>query len=314
MRKHRTLVLGAIFASMALIAVACSSGGDENSPSTQTSATDAPMDKGDIAVGVSGAFAENQLVAEMYAQVLEQSGYTVSREFDLESRDVSNTALENGEIDLKPEYLGYELPTLDKNADASGTSEEVYGRLVTAAGDNGLVVYAYSPANSTNAFAVTKAYADENSVTSLTELAPLAGDLTLGGPPDCPKRDFCIPGLEDVYGITFADFKPLDFGGPLTVSALKSGAINVGLLFSLDPNINTEDFVVLTDDENLQVAGNFVPLVREEVANDELGATLDAVTTTLTDAEMIDMVGQVQNDHMDVSDVANDYLTQKGLL
>ena len=311
MRKHRRLVLGATLLALALTAAACGSGGDDSGNDGDGGDT-AP--KGDITVGVSGAFAESQLVAEMYAQVLEDAGWTVTRELDIESRDVGNAALESGEIDLKPEYLGYELPTLDPDADTSGTPEEVAPRLQEAAQANGLTTYAFSPANSTNVFVVTQDTADEYSLTDMSSLAGPAGDLTLGAPPDCPKRDFCEPGLKKVYGIEFAEVRPLDFGGPKTVAALKSGAVQVGLLFSLASSIEDNGFVPLEDDENLQVAGNFVPLVREDVASAELGTLLDSVTTTLTDENMREMVARVELDKEDVEDVSTDYLQQEGLL
>ena len=124
-----------------------------------------------------------------------------------------------------------------------------------------------------------------------------------------------MPGLDETYGgVTFGEFKPLDFGGSKTVAAVDSGAVDVGVLFSLDPTIQDNGYVVLTDDENLQANGNFIPVVREEVASDELGALLDSVTTTLTDENMREMVGQVINDKRDVSDVAEEYLTGASIL
>src|SRR6266545_3056501 len=107
--------------------------------------------------------------------------------------------------------------------------------------------------------------------------ATVASQLTLGGPPECPQRPFCIIGLKDTYGITFGDFKPLDTGGPLTVKALESGAIDVGLLFSTDPTIADKGFVVLEDDKHLQQAENITPLVRKDVDSPELEQALNAV-------------------------------------
>jgi osmoprotectant transport system substrate-binding protein len=183
-----------------------------------------------------------------------------------------------------------------------------------AVADSGLVTYAISPANSTNVFVVLPDTASANSLTDMSSLAPVAPQMTLGAPPDCPKADFCIPGLKETYGVEFGEFKPLDFGGPKTVAAIDSGAVQVGELFSLDPTITDKGYVVLTDNENLQSNGNFIPVVREEVASEELGALLDSVTTTLTDDNMRDMVGQVQNDKRDVEDVASEYLTSAGII
>jgi osmoprotectant transport system substrate-binding protein len=310
MRKHRRLVLGAGTLALALFAVACGSGGDgdEGAGDGATAAN-----RGEVTVGVSGAFAENQLVAEMYAQVLENAGYTVSRELDIAARDVSDTALLNGKIDLKPEYTGYELPSFDKKAATNGAPEEVAQSLADAVAAEGLVTYAISPANSTNVFVTTPEKAQQYNLTDMSSLAPVADQLVLGAPPECPKQDFCLPGLRKTYGIEFAEFRPLDIGGPKTVAAVKSGAVDVGELFSLDPNIASNGFTVLTDDKNLQAAGNFVPLVRQEVASEELGQLLDGVTTKLTDENMRDMVGQVLNEKRDVADVASEFLTSQGL-
>src|SRR5436190_14138069 len=310
MRKHRTFVLGASVLAVALLAGACNSGGGDNSAGGSTPSA---AQKGTIVVGVSGAFAENQLVAEMYAQVLENAGYTVKRELDIKSRDVGNAALAAGKLDLKPEYTGFDLPTYDKSATTNGDPATVAKALSDAVAKDGLVTYDFSPANSTNVFVTTPETAQKNNLTDLSSLAPVAGQLTLGAPADCPTADFCIPGLKKTYRITFGDFKPLDPGAP-TVAAIDSGAVDVGELFSLDPTISDKGYHVLTDNEHLQADGNFIPVVRNEVASPQLGQLLDSVTTKLTDDNMREMVGQVQNQHMDVSDVAKTFLTNQGIL
>jgi osmoprotectant transport system substrate-binding protein len=312
MRSHRMFVLGAGLLALALFAGACGSGGDDTNAGGGGSTS--PAAKGTLTVGVSGAFAENQLVAEMYAQVLENAGWTVKRELDIQSREVGNKALASGKIDLKPEYTGFDLPLYDKQATTNGSPEDVAAALRSALAPEGLVTYAISPANSTNVFVTTPETAQQDSLTDLSSVAPVAGQLTLGAPPDCPTAEFCIPGLKKTYGITFGDFKALDFGGPKTVAALDAGAIDVGELFSLDPTITNKGYHVLTDDKNLQANGNFVPVVREEVASDELGQLLDSVTTKLTDDNMRDMVDQVQNQHRDVADVASEFLTSQGVM
>lgn len=313
MRKHRMIVLGAGLLALSVFAAACGdSGGDDPSDGATDTASAEP--KGEIVIGVSGAFAENQLVAEMYAQVLEADGYTVTRELDIADRAVGNEALAAGQIDIKPEYTGFDLPLYDEAAPTNGDPQAVAAALTAALEPEGLVTYAISEANSTNVFVVTPETAEANGLTDMSSLAAVAGEMTLGAPPDCPKSDFCIPGLKGTYGIEFGEFKPLDFGGPKTVAAVDSGAVEVGELFSLDPTIVDKGYVVLTDSENLQANGNFIPIVREEVASEGLGALLDSVTTTLTDENMRDMVGQVLNDKRDVADVASEYLTEAGIL
>lgn len=296
MRNHRSTVLGAALLAATLLLAACGSGEDG------------------IVVGVSGAFPENQVVAEMYAQVLEEAGYTVERQLDLGTREISDEALFSGEIDVKPEYLGFELPLLDPEADATGSAEEIAELLTPLYEDQGVDVLAYSPANSTNAFVVTPETAEEHGLATVSDLAPVAPDLTLGGPPECPERPFCLIGLEEVYGVEFGEFRPLDFGGQQTVAALESGAIDVALLFSLDPTIGNMGWVSLEDDMELQAAGNFVGVIRSDVNNDEITELIDAVTTSLTTEGMLELVGRIAIDGEDTAAVATDYLTEQGLI
>ena len=115
MRKHRMFVLGASLLALALFASACGDSGGDDTGDTSTRRAAEP--KGEMTIGVSGAFAENQVVAEMYAQVLEADGYTVTRELDIENREIGNEALESGDIDLKPEYTGFELRLWDPRGD-----------------------------------------------------------------------------------------------------------------------------------------------------------------------------------------------------
>jgi osmoprotectant transport system substrate-binding protein len=308
MRKSRKLVLGAALLATGLVLAACGSGGDE----TTGGGTQSP--KGTITIGVSGAFAENQLVAEMYAQVLEKAGYTVKRQLDLGGREVSDAALFAGQIDLKPEYLAFELPKLDPNADTKGTAEQVLPRVQQAAEAKDLVALQFSPANSTNVFVVTPETAQKDSLAKMSDLAPVASQFVLGAPPDCDTNFACKEGLQQVYGITFKEIKPLDFGGPQTVTAIESGAVNVGELFSLDPTITEKGWVALEDDKDLQPAGNFFPLVRKDKVTDDLTNLLNSVTTKLTTEGMLALVGKVQVDKQDVKAVATEFLTQNGLL
>jgi osmoprotectant transport system substrate-binding protein len=312
MRSHRRFVLGATVLAMAMFATACGSGGDDEGAGSDGGG--APEAKGEITVGVSFAGTESQLVAEMYAQALETDGYTVTRELDLESRDVGDAALEAGEIDLKPEYLGFELVVLDPKGTTNGPPEEVAASLAEAAKAKGWVTYAFSPANSTNVFVALPETAEQYDLSTMSSLAPVAGELTLGAPADCATADFCAIGLKETYGVEFADIKSLDPGGAKTIAAIDSGAVDVAELFSLNPAITDNGYTVLEDDKDLQAAGNFVPIVREEVASEELGALLDGVTTTLTDENMRDMIGQVDNEKRDVADVATEYLEGQGLL
>jgi osmoprotectant transport system substrate-binding protein len=266
-----------------------------------------------IVVGVSGAFTENQLVAEMYAQVLEHRGYTVERQLDLRSREISQYALESGQIDVKPEYLSSLLLFLDPNAVASDDPGEVAAAARGLLQSRGIEVLTPSSAQDTNQFVANAQTAARFGLTTMTSLAAVASHLTLGGPPECPQRPFCLTGLRDAYDILFDDFKPLDVGGPQTVAALKSNEVQVALLFSTDPSIAANGFVPLVDDEHLQDAENITPVVRSEVASDDVRAALDAVSARLTTRDVTAMVGEVVIGGRDIPSVAKDFLAAQGL-
>lgn len=140
----------------------------------------------------------------------------------------------------------------------------------------------------------------------------IASQLVLGGPPECPDRPFCLPGLKETYGIEFADFKPLDVGGPLTVKALKGGQIDVGLLFSTSSAIVANDFVLLEDDQGLQTAENIVPLVGEAV-DDAAAELLDQVSAALTTENITELNGRVELEQEDPADVAAEFLEGEGI-
>jgi osmoprotectant transport system substrate-binding protein len=293
--------------ALCLVAVACTS-------TTPDAARPSGPGKGTIVVGVSGAFAENQIVAEMYASVLEHAGYTVERPFDLRSREISQSALESGQIDLKPEYLSSLLLFLDASADPSDDPADVAAKDGALLASRGISVLTPSPAQDTNTFVANSETAQRLGLTTMSSLAAVANQLTLGAPPECPQRPFCLTGLRDTYGILFYDFEPLDAGGPQTVEALKTNDVQIGLLFSTDPRIRANGFVPLVDDKHLQDAENITPVIRTDKLNDEIVGLLDAVSAELTTDNVTTLVGKVVIDGQDVATVARDFLTANDLI
>lgn len=145
--------------------------------------------------------------------------------------------------------------------------------------------------------------------------ATIASQLVLAGPPECPERVFCLKGLTETYGLTFKEFKPTDAGGPITIEALKRGDAQVGLLFTSDPSIAVEGFVLLEDDRHLQLADNVVPVVRQEAldANPVIHDALDAIVAKLDQAALTDLNRQVTVDAKAAADVARDWIATAGL-
>ena len=307
MRFRRHLKL-AVTAALCIVASGCTGTAPEAARQAASGA------RGTITVGVSGAFTENQIVAEMYAQALEHAGYTVERQLDLRSREVSQYALESGQIDLKPEYLSSLLLFVDRNAEASNDTDDVALKARELLDPRGIELLLPSPAQDTNQFVANAETAQRFGLTTMTSLAEVANQLTLGAPPECPQRPFCITGLKDLYGIVFNDFKPLDVGGPQTVAALKSNDVQIGLLFSTDPSIEANGFVPLIDDKYLQNAENLTPVIRSESLNDEVRHALNGVSARLSTERVTTLVGKVVMDGEDIASVASEFLIANDLV
>src|SRR5690625_182870 len=191
-------------------------------------------------------FSESATLAEIYAAVLEDAGYSTEVR-TIGNREVYLPALVSGELTIVPEYVGTltEYLNLDQNgSDAEGLAssdlEETMGHLEDLAEQAGLVVGAASDAADQNGFAVTAEFAQEHGVSTLSELAEACGGVILGAPPECPERGFCQPGLEEVYGLNIIEFRSLDAGGPLTKAALRNGEVALGMILSSDPDLATD--------------------------------------------------------------------------
>lgn len=307
MRKPRSLVLGASLLVVGLMVGACGTGEDDGDAGGDTGNEDKPT----LTVG-SESFAEAQIVGEMYAQVLENAGYTVERRLNLDTREIRLPAMESGEIDIAPEYLASLLVAVDPDAETEGDAEAVRERLEEPLAENGLVVLEHSPVIDTNAFVTTEEVASEHDLEAVSDLEGVAEDLTLGGPPECPERPFCIPGLKETYGVEFGDFKALEYGASIT--ALSGGEIDVALLFSTDGAIAANEFVLLEDDGGLQSADNITPLAREEILNDEIQDLLNEVSAALDTETITELNRRANVDVEDPADLAEEFLTDQGLL
>ena len=314
MRRPRSTVLGAVLLALMLLLGACGSGEDD---ADNGGADAGGEEKPTVTVG-SDSFAEAQIMAEMYAQVLENAGYTVERQLDIESREVRLPAMENGEIDIAPEYVASLYSVLDPDAvEKAGPGElgdpaEVAAKLEPLLAEKNLQLLEPSNVIDTNAFVVTQEFADAEGLSTVSDLQPIAGDLTLGAPPECPERPFCIPGLKEVYDIEFGEFKSLDYGP--TITALAGGEIDVGLLYSTDGSIAENGFVALEDDQSLQSADNIVPLVNTEVLDGEIESLLNEVSAAIEEDKITELNKRVNVDAEDPAELATEYLEELGLL
>jgi osmoprotectant transport system substrate-binding protein len=304
MRNQRNGVIGAALIAFALVAAACGSSDDASVPE------DGPT----ITVG-SFNFGESIILAQVYGQALQNAGYPVDlSKLEAGSREIVKPAIESGEIDLVLEYVGSALE-VGFGGDPSADTEATAAALAAAFEASGVAVLEPAPAQDKNGIVVTRTLADELGLENVSDLAGNAGELVLGGPPECPSRPRCLIGLSDVYGVTFAEFKALDVGGPLTVAALEGGEIDVAVLLTTDGTIAAMDFVLLEDDGGLQPAENIIPLIRQEIL-DAYGRGLrdliNDVSAKITTEELTEMNRRFGFDRIDADVVASEWLDANG--
>jgi osmoprotectant transport system substrate-binding protein len=301
MRLTRVLALGA---SVLVLVSACSTGGGS---------------KPTVKVGSDG-FYEAKLMAEIYAQALEAGGYTVDRTgIGIGSRKVSAPALESGQIDLKPEYIGSGLAFYEPGKQTGDpAANETALQAVMATKGGGITVLDYSPAADQNAFVVRKDTAAQFSLAKLSDTTAVQNQLKWGLATDCKTNAVCAAALKSAYGLDPTNITPLAACDTPMAQALANKTIDVAELCSTQPDIAVNGFVVLTDDKQTQPADNIAPLVRndllakvdktafEKILND-LSAKMD--TATLTDLNK-----QVSVDKKDIAAVAKAWLQSVGLV
>jgi osmoprotectant transport system substrate-binding protein len=303
--------------TVALLGLAGCGGGDDALESDSSGDSgDSGSSSGEVVVG-SANFPENALLAEIYAGALNGAGVEASTRLNIGSREVYIPAIEDGSIDILPEYTGvlrdYFLAEEDAGAVGEASdSEGVFSELEETLPEE-LTVLDYSEAQDKDAVVVTSETAEEYDLAEIGDLAEVAGDLTLGGAPEWKTRQTGLPGLEEVYGVVFGDFIELDAGGPQSLGALLNGRVDAANLFTTDPNIAAEDLVVLEDPDALFAAQNVVPLLRSEVVDDTVTEALNGVSEALDTETLGALVTQVVIDKEDPQAVAEQFLADNDL-
>lgn len=322
MRIHRTLVLGA--ALLALIISACTPGEGGSSPTNGASApgasgpgASAPTgDLPEIVIG-SAPFWESAVVAEIYAQALEDAGFTVDRNLELGAREVTHAALIAGELNMVPEYLGgYLAQTFE--GEPTPDVDETYDALQTALEGESLVAFEATPGTDADGFAVRQETADDLELTTMSDLAEVADQLTWGVAVECADNPVCGPGLNDVYGINLDDLdvETLQACTTSIAEALNAGAVDVAQVCTTQPEIAGFNLVLLEDDGMLAPAQNMVPVVTRELADaggDTLASTLNAVSALLTTEELTNLGAAVIINGESYEDAASQWLEDNGL-
>lgn len=301
MRRRRI----AMVLLIVMVAAACSSG-----PAPKTTALN------DDAITVASFnFPESELLAELYGGALRSVGFHVEFALSLGTREQVEPALQEGLVELVPEYSGSALDFVAGVGSSSPDPRATHDALASAMAARGITVLDPAPAQDENGFAVTAATAKRFGLRTISDLAPVASQLVFGGPPECAERQLCLLGLRSAYGLTFKAFVPLDEGGPLTVAALRQGQVKVALMFTSDGQIQSAGLVLLRDDRHLQPAENVTPLVRTEVMSrfgPRVADVLNEVSAALTTEELRSLNAEVSGGRSPQA-AAADWLAAHGL-
>lgn len=311
MFKAKTRTVGVVAAAAASLVVLAGCAAEDPTEAPQDDNV-AAEESTTVVVG-SFAFPESEILGNMYALALENAGFEVETQFNLGPRQTTIPALEDGSIDLMPEYNGNLLFFYDTENQARST-EEVDAELATTVPE-GFQVLDSSPAQDKDAYVVTQAKADEFDLVTIGDLSKLE-PFSLGANPQFAELLYGLPGLASVYGVEDVTFVPIeDFGGPDTVKALVDDAVQVADIYTTSPALTAENLVVLDDPENLIAAQNVIPLLNSDIYSDELAAVLNEISAALSTEDLIELRTRVEGDEKaQASTAAQDWLEAEGLL
>lgn len=307
-KRHRGAAAVA-FAFAAALVAGCGSSSDDTSDPLSEGTSDGKT----VVVG-SNNFAESILLADIYGEALKAKGIEVEYKPNIGSRETTYGLLKNGSITVLPEYNGSLLAYLDP--DAEQKSAEAVNADVKAKLDAKLTLLDSAPAEDKDSVSINAETAEKyklSAQSTLADLKDVAPELVIGGSPEFQTRHQGLVGLDKEYGLKFKSFKALDAGGPLTQAALTKNTVQAADIFTTDPTIIKEKFVVLQDPKNLFGFANVTPLVHKSGLSQEGVDALNAVSAKLDTKTLLDLDSQVQLENKDPLDVAKAWLESVGL-
>lgn len=272
---------------------------------------EANTDPDAIAIG-SQAYYSNEIVAELYAQALEANGFSVDRQYQIGQREVYLPELESGEIDVIPDYTGNLLQYYDEDAATeAGSADEVFAALDDALPED-LRVLQYAEATDQDSYAVTAETAEEHGLSTIGDLAQLDQPVSIAANSEFESRPYGPAGAEEVYGVQLELTPVEDSGGPLTVSALTDGTVQVADIYTASPAIAENNLVVLEDPESLILPQNVVPVTSSALDTDA-AAIIEDVQRRLTVEDLIELNTQSVNEQASSADLASQWLEDQGI-
>ena len=307
----RRRVVTALAAGLGLSLALSACGGSSN-PLSSGGGSASPGSNKALVIG-SADFTESQIVAELYAGALNAAGVQATTKPNIGAREVYYKAVQDGSVDVVPDYTGNLLLFLDSKAtqvSASDIAGALPGKL-----PKGLAILDPAKAEDKDAMVVTKATATKYSLSSIADMSKVCSDLVIGAPATFQQRAYGLPGLKDKYNCVPKQFQSFsDGGGPVTLKALLQNDIQVADIFTTTPSIPDNDLVVLDDPKNNFIAQQVVPLVNTANLSDAAKKALNAVSAKLTTTDLINLNRAVSgNQKQSPADAAKAWLKDKGL-
>ncbi|AXG53056.1 secreted substrate-binding protein [Streptomyces lincolnensis] len=306
-RNHPVVAAVALAAAAALLA-GCGSSDDTSDPLAGEKA-----EGGTVVVGGNN-FPESTLLADIYGEALKAKGVKVEYKLNIGSRETTYGLLKNGSVTVLPEYNGSLLSYLDPKAEQASVA--AVNAAAKAKLDSKLTLLESAPAEDKDSVSINAETAKKYKLTAestLDDLKDIAPEMVIGGSPEFQTRHQGLLGLKSEYGLEFKSFKALDAGGPLTQAALAKNTVQAADIFTTDPTIVRENFVVLKDPKNLFGFANVTPLVYKSGLSKDGVAALNAVSAKLDTKTLLEMDLQVQLENKDPLDVAKAWLKTNGL-
>jgi osmoprotectant transport system substrate-binding protein len=312
MNHARRFLVALATLPLLLTAAACGSNGFEKDSGGS----------GNKVVIVGQKFTEADVMTQLYKQLLEKDGFETDVK-NLGARDIYLGPLQKGDVQVSADYLSSMTEALNRKANGDDAApvagpdvEKTAAELKTLGAKYDITPLKPAKAEDANAYAVTKDYAEKNNLTTLSDLGKLGKPIELAANSDCSERPDCGKGLKSVYGIKLTKIEPLGFGSNDTKNALSQGEVQLGQVGTTDGSLDQKGLVVLEDDKNWQNAENLVPVVnsawlkKNKKAEDALNKLSDVLTTE--DLTMLN--AKVDGERLEASQVAEDYLKNKGLI
>jgi len=276
--QTRVRVLLAALAALALTlgVAACGSSDDSTTSGSTESGGEAGAiqsnpDNGKVSLTIgSKNFPEQEILGEIYAQALTAAGYKVKSALNLGSETVALKAVKSGQISGYPEYASTALTSFFglEPEEVPADATEAWEKANEEFEKEGLVAFEPTPFASANAVGTLKKTAEKYGLENVSDLEGVSEKLSLYGSPECPQRIDCKLGLEELYGLKFKSFTPVDIG--LRYTVLEKGQADLSILFTTDPQLSAESdkFVILEDDKKVFPAGNVIFVTEQKVAEE----------------------------------------------